>query len=123
MYIAGLMGAAALVACFIFVEETYPPSILVGKASELRRKTKNWGIHAKQEEVELDLRELLEKNVSRYVQSSKSLRDQGEYCRSFYKDTCSNSWTRTQDATKTSIPTQAKILRHSPGTSLTFSLS
>jgi len=79
MYIAGLMGAAALVACFIFVEETYPPSILVGKASELRRKTKNWGIHAKQEEVELDLRELLEKNVSRYVRLNKSLIDEGDY--------------------------------------------
>jgi DHA1 family multidrug resistance protein-like MFS transporter len=73
MYIAGLMGAAALVACFIFVEETYPPAILVGKASNLRKKTKNWGIHAKQEEVELDLRELLEKNVSRYVQLYESL--------------------------------------------------
>lgn len=93
MYIAGLMGAAALVACFVFVEETYPPAILVGKASELRRKTKNWGIHAKQEEIELDLRELLEKNVSRYVQPSKSLGDQGECRRSYYRGTCSSSWT------------------------------
>jgi DHA1 family multidrug resistance protein-like MFS transporter len=67
MYIAGLMGASALVACLVFMQETYPPLILVAKASELRRKTRNWGIHAKQEEVELDLRELLEKNVSRYV--------------------------------------------------------
>lgn len=56
-----------MVACAIFLEETYPPAILVGKASSLRKQTKNWGIHAKQEEVELDLRELLEKNVSRYV--------------------------------------------------------
>lgn len=49
----------------LFLEETYPPIILVNKAAELRRRTQNWGIHAKQEEIEVDLRELLEKNVSR----------------------------------------------------------
>jgi len=43
----------------------YPPVVLVGKARELRRRTKNWGIHAKQEEVEVDIRELLTKNFSR----------------------------------------------------------
>jgi DHA1 family multidrug resistance protein-like MFS transporter len=65
MYISSFMGFSALILCLIFLEETYPPAILVGKASELRKRTKNWGIHAKQEEVELDFRELLEKNVSR----------------------------------------------------------
>lgn len=49
----------------LLLEETYPPIILVNKAAELRRRTQNWGIHAKQEEIEVDLRELLEKNVSR----------------------------------------------------------
>jgi MFS transporter, DHA1 family, multidrug resistance protein len=45
--------------------ETYPPVILIAKAAELRRRTKNWGIHAKQEEIEVDMRELLERNFSR----------------------------------------------------------
>ncbi|CAD0053262.1 unnamed protein product [Aureobasidium pullulans] len=45
--------------------ETYPPVILVNKAAELRRRTKNWGIHAKQEEIEINLRELVEKNLGR----------------------------------------------------------
>lgn len=67
MYISSFMGFSAVVLCLFLLEETYPPMILVGKASELRRRTKNWGIHAKQEEVELDLRELLSKNVGRYV--------------------------------------------------------
>lgn len=49
----------------LFLEESYPPIILVSKASELRRLTRNWGIHAKQEEVEVDLKELVTKNVSR----------------------------------------------------------
>ncbi|KAF2151232.1 major facilitator superfamily [Myriangium duriaei CBS 260.36] len=64
-YITAIMGFLGLGLLFLLMEETYPPVILVNKASELRRRTKNWGIHAKQEEIEVDLRELLEKNLSR----------------------------------------------------------
>lgn len=64
-YIVAIMGFLGLGLSLIFLEETYPPVILVNKASELRRRTKNWGIHAKQEEIEIDLRELVEKNLSR----------------------------------------------------------
>jgi DHA1 family multidrug resistance protein-like MFS transporter len=66
-YLPGIMGAAAFMLDLLFVEETYPPVVLVKKAEELRRRTKNWGIHAKQEEVEIDLRELITKNFSRPV--------------------------------------------------------
>lgn len=59
------MGFAAFGLNLIFLRESYPPIILVSKASELRRRTKNWGIHAKQEEIEVDFRELIEKNFSR----------------------------------------------------------
>lgn len=65
MYISSFMGFAALILCVFFLEESYGPVVLVSKASELRRRTKNWGIHAKQEEVEVDLKELLSKNLSR----------------------------------------------------------
>ncbi|KAF2264561.1 major facilitator superfamily [Lojkania enalia] len=64
-YIVAIMGFTAFVLNLFFLTESYPPQILVGKAAELRRRTKNWGIHAKQDEVEIDLRELLEKNFSR----------------------------------------------------------
>jgi DHA1 family multidrug resistance protein-like MFS transporter len=64
-YLATIMGGAALILDFIFLEETYPPVILIEKAAELRRRTKNWGIHAKQEEIEVDFRELVTKNFSR----------------------------------------------------------
>ncbi|KAJ4367563.1 hypothetical protein N0V83_007147 [Neocucurbitaria cava] len=64
-YIVCIMGFTAFTLNLLFLTETYPPEILVLKAAELRRRTKNWGIHAKQEEVELDFRELLEKNFSR----------------------------------------------------------
>ncbi|KAL2360448.1 hypothetical protein RJZ56_006674 [Blastomyces dermatitidis] len=64
-YLPGIFGASAFILDSIFFEETYPPVVLVDKAAELRRRTRNWGIHAKQEEIEIDLRELLEKNFSR----------------------------------------------------------
>lgn len=65
MYISALMGFSATILCILFLEESYGPVVLVQKASELRRRTKNWGIHAKQEEIEVDLKELLSKNISR----------------------------------------------------------
>jgi MFS transporter, DHA1 family, multidrug resistance protein len=64
-YIVAIMGFVAFGLNLIFLRETYPPVVLVSKAEELRRRTKNWGIHAKQEEIEVDFRELVEKNFSR----------------------------------------------------------
>ncbi|KAI9901325.1 hypothetical protein N3K66_003142 [Trichothecium roseum] len=64
-YLASIMGFTAFALDLVFLEETYPPVILIAKASELRRRTKNWGIHAKQEEIEVDFRELVSKNFSR----------------------------------------------------------
>ena len=64
-YFAAIMGFLALGLNVLFLEETYPPVVLVEKASELRRRTLNWGIHAKQEEIEVDFRELVTKNFSR----------------------------------------------------------
>ncbi|KAK3708861.1 hypothetical protein LTR37_011191 [Vermiconidia calcicola] len=64
-YITAIMGFFGLALCLLFLEETYPPIILVQKAADLRRRTKNWGIHAKQEEIEVDFHELVEKNLSR----------------------------------------------------------
>ena len=64
-YIAAIMGFLAFSMDVFFLEESYPPVVLVSKASELRRRTRNWGIHAKQEEIEVDFRELVSKNFSR----------------------------------------------------------
>ena len=64
-YLTGIMGAVAFLLDLLFLEETYPPVVLVDKAVELRRRTKNWGIHARQEEIEVDFRELVSKNFSR----------------------------------------------------------
>ena len=64
-YLTSIVGALSFALTFLFLPETYPPMILVGKAATLRRKTKNWGIHAKQEEVEIDFPSLIAKNFSR----------------------------------------------------------
>ncbi|KAH9907885.1 MFS general substrate transporter [Xylariomycetidae sp. FL2044] len=65
MYLASIMGWVAFILDLLFLEETYPPVILVEKAAELRRRTRNWGIHAKQEEIEVDFKELVQKNFMR----------------------------------------------------------
>ena len=64
-YLCGIMGASALIMDVLWLEETYPPVVLIEKAAELRRRTKNWGIHAKQEEIEVDIMVLVQKNFSR----------------------------------------------------------
>ena len=64
-YIPAFMAFSCAIGALFLLDESYPPIILVSKASELRRLTRNWGIHAKQEEVEVDLKELVTKNVSR----------------------------------------------------------
>ncbi|KAI0392529.1 major facilitator superfamily domain-containing protein [Xylariaceae sp. FL0594] len=65
MYIASFMGWLAFGVDLLFFNETYPPVVLVEKAAELRRRTLNWGIHAKQEEIEVDFGELIQKNFTR----------------------------------------------------------
>ncbi|CAF9913416.1 MAG: hypothetical protein GOMPHAMPRED_007902 [Gomphillus americanus] len=64
-YLMTILGAVAFLLDLFLLPETYPPIVLVTKASELRRRTLNWGIHAKQEEIEVDFRELINKNFSR----------------------------------------------------------
>jgi DHA1 family multidrug resistance protein-like MFS transporter len=65
MYIASIMGWLATGLCLLFLKETYAPAVLVEKAVTLRRQTHNWGIRARQEEIELDWGELITNNFSR----------------------------------------------------------
>lgn len=64
-YLAAIMSFSALALDLFFLEETYPPAILVSKAAKIRKISKNWGIHARQEEIEVDIGELVNKNLSR----------------------------------------------------------
>lgn len=64
-YIPAIMGFVCFGLIVFFLEETYAPVILVQKAADLRRLTLNWGIHARQDEIEVDFSELINKNFSR----------------------------------------------------------
>lgn len=64
-YITGIMGALGLILVVFFYEETYHPILLTRKASELRRRTGNWGIFAQHETIELDLHDIVTKNLIR----------------------------------------------------------
>ena len=64
-YWSAIMGFTTMTLLVLVYKETYPPAVLVSKAEYLRRRTKNWAIHAKQEEIEIDLKEMLSKNLSR----------------------------------------------------------
>jgi DHA1 family multidrug resistance protein-like MFS transporter len=59
------MGSLGLVLDLAFFQETYHPIILRNKARELRRRTGNWGIYAQHETIELDIRDIVTKNLVR----------------------------------------------------------
>ncbi|KAI9371379.1 major facilitator superfamily domain-containing protein [Aspergillus egyptiacus] len=65
LYVPAIVGFFALALLLIFAQETYAPVILVQKAAIIRRQTRNWGIHARQEELEIEVRELITKNFAR----------------------------------------------------------
>ena len=65
LYIPAILSLSNGAISLLFLRETYAPVILIGKASHLRRETGNWGIHAKQERIEVDLKEMMEKYFTR----------------------------------------------------------
>jgi MFS family permease len=64
-YLTGILASAAAVLNLIFVQETNAPFILAKKAAKLRKITKNYAIHAKQEETEVNLGEMVERYFMR----------------------------------------------------------
>ncbi|TVY36221.1 putative transporter [Lachnellula occidentalis] len=64
-WIVAIMGFVAFALDPLFLEETYGPRILSSKAAVLRRRTNNWAIHTRYDEVEVDMRELLTNNLTR----------------------------------------------------------
>lgn len=53
-YLPGILGSAAFVACVIFQEESYWPTLLSRKADRLRRETGDWSIIAKHDTILLE---------------------------------------------------------------------
>ncbi|PLN79786.1 MFS general substrate transporter [Aspergillus taichungensis] len=65
LYVPAIVGFGSLALMLLFCPETYAPTVLVHKAAVLRRQTRNWGIHARQEQLELDWHQLVTKNLAR----------------------------------------------------------
>lgn len=66
-YVVGCFAGGLLVALVFFLEETHHPIILVNKAKEMRKASGNWGIRAAHESVELSLKEVAQKTVTRPI--------------------------------------------------------
>ncbi|KAK5780515.1 polyamine transporter TPO1 PWA37_002499 [Arxiozyma heterogenica] len=64
-YVVGCFSSAVFAFIFLFFPETHHPSILVQKAKKLRKDTNNWGIHAAHENVELSIKEIAQKTITR----------------------------------------------------------
>ena len=67
-YITGILQAVVLLAAVIFIDETYPPKLLVIKASRLRHESGNWALHARFEEWDVTVTELAGKFLVRPIQ-------------------------------------------------------
>lgn len=64
-YFCGIIGALSFLLNTFVLEETHHSIILVKKAETLRRRTGNWGIVAPHEEIQLSIKEIAEKNITR----------------------------------------------------------
>ncbi|KAL2015168.1 hypothetical protein VTK56DRAFT_6174 [Thermocarpiscus australiensis] len=67
-YLAGILQGFVLLLAVIFIDESYPPKLLVNKARRLRFETGNWALHAKFEEWDVSVAELARKFLVRPVQ-------------------------------------------------------
>ncbi|KAE8152815.1 major facilitator superfamily domain-containing protein [Aspergillus avenaceus] len=67
-YITGIMMMFFLTMDLLFLDESYPPVLLVYKARRLRFNTGNWALHARHEEWDVTLKELGNKYLIRPFQ-------------------------------------------------------
>lgn len=66
-YVTGILASVVFVLLAIFYEETHHPTLLVHKAREMRKQSGNWGIHAAHEEVELSIKDICQKTITRPI--------------------------------------------------------
>ncbi|KAI1102349.1 polyamine transporter 1 [Jackrogersella minutella] len=67
-YTTGMLQSVVLLFAVIFIDETYPPRLLIAKARRLRFETGNWALHAKFEEWDVSIMELARKFLVRPIQ-------------------------------------------------------
>lgn len=66
-YITGIFVLFVLALDLIFIDESYPATLLVAKARKLRLKSGNWALHARHEEWSVSILELAHKYLVRPI--------------------------------------------------------
>ena len=64
-YLTAITGFFFGTVGFILVPESYPPTLLQQRAKKIRFETRNWAIHAKADEMQIDLRSISNKYIIR----------------------------------------------------------
>ena len=67
-YLVGIIQCTMAVLDIVFIDESYPPKLLVVKAQQIRHQSGNWALHAKFEEWDISLSELAHKFMVRPFQ-------------------------------------------------------
>ncbi|KAF2875356.1 major facilitator superfamily domain-containing protein [Massariosphaeria phaeospora] len=67
-YFTGILQSLMVLLAVVFVDESYPPKLLIYKARRLRHTTGNWALHAKFEEWDVSITELAHKFLFRPIQ-------------------------------------------------------
>ncbi|KAK5084815.1 hypothetical protein LTR05_005894 [Lithohypha guttulata] len=67
-YLTGILQVVVTLLALIFIDESYPPRLLVYKARRLRHETGNWALHAKFEEWDISISGLAHKFLVRPIQ-------------------------------------------------------
>ncbi|KAK5993038.1 Efflux pump bik6 [Cladobotryum mycophilum] len=67
-YLTGILQAVILLIAIVFIDESYPPKLLVYKSRRLRHETGNWALHAKFEEWDVNIKDLCKKFLVRPIQ-------------------------------------------------------
>ncbi|CAH0039979.1 unnamed protein product [Clonostachys rhizophaga] len=67
-YLTGILQAVILSIAAIFIDESYPPILLVQKAQNLRHESGNWALHAQFEEWQISFSQLARKFLIRPIQ-------------------------------------------------------
>jgi DHA1 family multidrug resistance protein-like MFS transporter len=65
LYIPAILALGNGLLSLFFLKESYPPCVLVAKAVSIRKISGNWGIHARQDQVELEIADVVEKYLAR----------------------------------------------------------
>lgn len=67
LYLPAIMGFFDTALLLLLTPETYHTKVLVSKARHLRQETGNWAIHAEHERIQIDIRDIFRKYVTRPV--------------------------------------------------------